>query len=69
MAFVRAHIDLAKAELDEIKGEVARAAGLGAAAIAAAILLSLLLAIGGMLFTGEWIFGSIGWGVLLGASC
>jgi hypothetical protein len=36
-------------------------------AIASLILLSLLLAIGGMLFLGEWIFGSIGWGVLLGS--
>lgn len=35
-------------------------------AIAVVILASLLLAIGGILFTGEWIFGSIGWGVLLG---
>jgi hypothetical protein len=67
MVFVRAHIELAKAELEEIKGEVARAAALGGVAIASLILLSLLLAIGGMLFAGEWIFGSIGWGVLLGA--
>ena len=42
-------------------------AGLAAAAIACLILMSLLVAIGGMLFTGEWLFGSIGWGVLLGA--
>ena len=28
--------------------------------------LSLLVSIGGMLFLGEWLFGSIGWGVLLG---
>jgi hypothetical protein len=66
VVFLRAHIELAKAELDEIKGEVARAAGLGALAIAVVILASLLLAIGGILFAGEWIFGSIGWGVLLG---
>jgi hypothetical protein len=64
---VRAHIDLAKAEFDEVKAEVGRASGLAGAAIASLILMSLLVAIGGMLFTGEWIFGSIGWGVLLGA--
>ncbi len=64
--FVRAHVDLAKAELDDIKGEVARAAGLAGLAVAVAILASLLLAIGGILFTGEWLFGSIGWGLLLG---
>jgi hypothetical protein len=67
LGFVRAHVDLAKAELDEIKGEIARAAALGAGAVASLILLSLLLAIGGMLFAGEWIFGSIGWGLLLGS--
>ncbi len=67
LGFVRAHIDLAKAEMDEIGREIGRASGLAAAAIALVILMSLLVAIGGMLFTGEWIFGSIGWGVLLGA--
>jgi hypothetical protein len=66
MRFVRAHIDLAKAELDEIKGEVGRAAALGGAAIACLLLLGLLLPIGGLLFLGEWIFGSIGWGLLHG---
>jgi len=64
---VRAHMDLARAEADEIKGEVGRAAGLGGGAIALLILLAFLLPIGLILFTGEWIFGSIGWGVLLGS--
>ncbi len=66
LAFARAHIDLARAEVDEIKGEVARASGLAAAAIACLILLAFLIPIGGLLFAGEWIFGSIGWGLLLG---
>ena len=66
LGLVRAHVELAKSELDEIKGELARASGLAAAAIACVILMSLLVAIGGMLFTGEWLFGSIGWGLLLG---
>jgi hypothetical protein len=64
---VRAHIDLAKAEMEGVGREIGRAGGLAAAAIALLILMSLLVAIGGMLFTGEWLFGSIGWGVLLGA--
>ena len=64
---VRAHTDLARAEMDEIKGEIGRAAGLGGAAIALLILLAFLLPIGTILFAGEWIFGSIGWGVLLGS--
>jgi hypothetical protein len=67
MGFIRAHIDLARAELDEIKGEVARAAGLAAVAVAVLILAALLVSVAGILFLGEWIFGSIGWGVLLGA--
>ncbi len=67
MRMVRAHIDLARAEADEIKGEVGRAAALAGAALALLILLALLLPIGLILFTGEWIFGSIGWGLLLGS--
>jgi hypothetical protein len=63
----RAHVDLAKAEADEIKGEAARAAGLAGAALALLLLLAILLPIGGILFAGEWLFGSIGWGLLLGA--
>ncbi len=66
IGLVRAHIDLATAELNEIKGEVARAAALGAAAIGCLVVSGILLPIGGILFLGEWIFGSIGWGVLHG---
>jgi hypothetical protein len=66
MGFAKAHIELAKLELDDVKGEVGRAAALAGVAIACLILLSLLVSVGGILFTGEWIFGSIGWGVLLG---
>ena len=64
---VRAHVDLAKAEANEIKGEVLRALALGGLAAASAIFLVFLLLIGLMLFLGEWLFGSLGWGVLLGA--
>ena len=62
----RAHVDLAKTELGEIVGEVKRMVALGALALGALLMVALLLAIGGMLFLGEWLFGSIGWGVLLG---
>ena len=64
---VTAHLDLAKAELGEIMGEVGRAAALGGLAVATVFLAGLLLPIGLLLFLGEWIFGSIGWGVLLGS--
>jgi hypothetical protein len=66
VALAKAHLDLARAEADEIKGEVGRAVALGGLAIGVAILLGLFLPIGGMLFLGEWLFGSIGWGLLLG---
>lgn len=63
---LRAHIDLGKAELGDILDAVKRMVALGAAAIGILILAAMLLLIGGMLFLGDWLFGSIGWGVLLG---
>jgi hypothetical protein len=62
----QAHIDLAKAELSEIVDEVKRMVALVGAAIGVVIVASLLFTIGLFLFLGEWLFGSIGWGVLLG---
>jgi hypothetical protein len=64
--FINAHVELARTEFDLIKDEVARASALGVAALAAAILLAFLVPIGGILFAGEWIYGSIGWGLLHG---
>lgn len=62
----RAHVDLAKAEMSEIVDEVKRMVALIGAAIGILVLAGLLFAIGLFLFLGEWLFGSIGWGVLLG---
>ena len=62
----RAHVDLAKAELSEIVAEVQRMVALIGAAIGILVLAALLFGIGLFLFVGEWLFGSIGWGVLLG---
>jgi hypothetical protein len=61
-----AHIDLAKAEAADIAGSVGRMVGLFAVAFVLVLFATTLLAIGGVLFLGEWLFGSIGWGVLLG---
>lgn len=63
---VGAHVELAKAELEDIADSVKRAAAFGGIAIGAAIFAALLLGIGIPLWLGEWLFGSIGWGVLLG---
>lgn len=62
----RAHIDLAKTEFSAIAGEIGRIAALVGLAIASVILLGLLATLGTALFLGEWLLGSIGWGVLHG---
>jgi hypothetical protein len=63
---VQAHVNLAKAEFSEILGEVKRLAIAVGVAFALLFFAGLLLPIGGALFLGEWLFGSLGWGVLLG---
>jgi len=49
-----------------IAGEIGRLIGLVAAAIAVLLLAGLLFIVGTSLFLGEWLLGSIGWGVLEG---
>lgn len=66
MGVIRSHIALGKAEAEVIKGEIAYAAAFIGVAIAALLLLGIFLPIALMLFAGEWLFGSIGWGLLLG---
>ncbi len=67
LGVVRAHIALGRAEAEAIKGEVAYAAAYAGIAIAALLLLGIFLPVAAMLFLGQWLFGSIGWGLLLGA--
>ena len=66
LGLVAAHIDLAKAELGEIAGRVKIAAAMAGIAVGFAILAAMLIFVGGILFLGELLFGSIGWGVLDG---
>jgi MFS family permease len=63
---VAAHVDLAKAELGDILDEIKGVAVLSGVAIGALILAGLLFGVGLFLFLAEWLFGSIGWGVLHG---
>jgi hypothetical protein len=63
---VKSHVELAKAEFADITDAIKRAAILVGVAIAAGIFGALLVAVGTPLFLGEWLFGSIGWGILLG---
>jgi hypothetical protein len=66
LGVLRAHVALGRAEAEAIKGEAARAAAFAGVAIAALLLLAIFLPVAAILFLGEWLFGSIGWGVLLG---
>jgi hypothetical protein len=62
---VEAHIELARAEFEEIGDQVKRVAALGGLAAGILVFLGFFFPIGLLLFLGEWLFGSIGWGVLL----
>jgi hypothetical protein len=61
-----AHIDLAKAEASAIAGELGRFLAAIGGAVALVLLAALLAVIGTSLFIGEWLLGSLGWGVLHG---
>ena len=66
MALVLAHVDLAKAEAAAIAGQVGQVAALGAMAVVLVIFAVFLLVIGVSLGLGEWLLGSMGWGVIDG---
>ena len=60
------HVDLAKAELAAILADAKRAAALGGLALALLLFVGILVPVGMALFLGEWLFGSMGWGILHG---
>ncbi len=66
MALATAHLELLKAELAAIGAEIKGIAALVGGIVALLLFALSVLAIGGVLFLGEWLFGSIGWGVLHG---
>lgn len=66
VALVIAHVELAKTELASIVSEVGKVAALGAVAIGLVLAAAMLGIIGTSLFLGEWLLGSMGWGVLHG---
>jgi len=63
---VDAHIALAKAELGVILADLKQVTALAGIALALVLFVALLVPIGITLFLGEWLFGSMGWGVLHG---
>ena len=67
LGLIAAHVDLARAEFSEIAGQIKRAAALGGVALLLLFLAGMLIIVGALLFLGEAIFGSIGWGLLDGA--
>ena len=66
IGLIRSHINLARAEFSEIGDQIKRAAALAGAALFLLFAASLMIVIGGLIFVGEALFGSIGWGVLQG---
>jgi hypothetical protein len=66
LRLLTAHIDLAKAEFSLIADRAKVSVGLVALAVGLVIFGATLVGIGTPLFLGEWIFGSIGWGILHG---
>ena len=68
LGLVSAHFKLLSAELSEIMDQVKRAIALGGAALALLFLAGMLIFVGSVLWLDEWVFGSIGWGVLHGGS-
>lgn len=61
-----AHVDLAKAELSAIVADVKLVAVQLGLALALLLYVGLLVPVGSALFLGEWLFGSLGWGILHG---
>jgi hypothetical protein len=66
MRLLDAHIKLLRAELDVIGREIGLIAALVLGALALAFLTGILLYVGGALFLGDWLFGSMGWGIIHG---
>lgn len=66
-SLANAHVSLLRAELGVIAREAAIIAGLAVGLLGLALLLTTLIYTGTWLFLGEWLFGSLGWGVLHGS--
>jgi hypothetical protein len=66
LRLVAAHLELARAELSAILSEARWALLSLAGAVAFLLLAVVFLAVGTSLWLGEWLFGSLGWGVVHG---
>jgi hypothetical protein len=66
MRLIDAHVTLLRAELGIAGRELGIIIGLAAAAFVLAVFVAMLLYVGTFLFMGEWLFGSMGWGIIHG---
>lgn len=66
MRLIAAHIALLRAELGIAGKELGVIVGLAVGALSLAVLVAILLYVGTFLFLGEWLFGSMGWGIIHG---
>ncbi len=66
MRLIEAHLALLRAELAITGREVGIILGLALGAFVVAVLVGILLYVGSFLFLGEWLFGSMGWGIIHG---
>jgi hypothetical protein len=65
-ALVQAHIDLARAEMAAIAADLKQVVLEVGIALALVLFVAMLVPVGMTLFLGEWLFGSMGWGILHG---
>jgi hypothetical protein len=66
MNLLSAHVALLRAELGQIADQIKRLLALGGLVFVLLLTMANMLYIGGFLFEGEWLFGSIGWGLAHG---
>jgi hypothetical protein len=66
MRMVQAHLTLLRAELSIAGQELGIIVGLAVGALLLALLIGILLYVGTFLFLGDWLFGSMGWGIIHG---
>lgn len=66
MGLLQAHIELLRAEINEILDQLKLIATQAGVALAFALIVGTMLYVGGFLFIGEWLFGSMGWGFAMG---
>ena len=63
---ISAHVALLRAELGDIASQIKMLLAFGSVALVLLLTMANMLYVGGFLFMGEWLFGSMGWGLAHG---